>query len=164
MHVSNLRCRLLRARDGVRRKAASLKRAIRNLCAAAVAKNWTIRSLTSSCSMRRSTRPLVTAPRRQRSCLSRHLRERDSHSKSCCAQTLRFAVPSRRHTAYGLLSRRPAFVNCLHDFLGPPHRLCDRADCRWNSLRGAEAIRARPAADILPLRGDITGGWKTGSM
>lgn len=58
-----------------------------------------------------------------RASLGRHLRERNSHFNSCCTQTLWFTVPSLHHAAYSLLSSRPSFVNCLHDFLGPPHRV-----------------------------------------
>jgi len=28
----------------------------------------------------------------------------------------------------------PSVVNGLHDFLGPPHRVCDCTDSRWNSF------------------------------
>ena len=45
-------------------------------------KNWTVRSLTLSYLMRRSTSPLVRGARRQRSCLSKHLREEGSHFRS----------------------------------------------------------------------------------
>src|SRR5215475_14444196 len=45
-------------------------------------KNWTVRSLTLSYLMCRSTSPLVRGSRRQRSCLSSHLREEDSHFRS----------------------------------------------------------------------------------
>jgi hypothetical protein len=40
--------------------------------------------------------------------------------------------------------RREAFVNGLHDFLGPPHRVCDCAHCYRNSL---------PALELCQLAG-----------
>jgi hypothetical protein len=43
----------------------------------------------------------------------------------------------------------PAFVNCLHDFFGPPHCIRDCAHCRRNSF---------PAIELCQLpRGEDTG-------
>jgi len=64
-----------------------------------------------------------------RSCLSRHLRARESGFIVVSVSR------SRPHGAVTPLSAcGPAFVYRLHDFLGPPHRVRDCTDCRRNSL------------------------------
>ena len=55
--------------------------------------------------------------------------------------------------AYSLRSSSggPAFVNCLHDFLRPPHGVHDRADSRRNSL---SAVKLRQLAGGKNARRD----------
>jgi hypothetical protein len=46
-------------------------------------------------------------------------------------------------------TNRPAFVNCLHDFLGPPHRIRDCAHCVAGALFSPSNCVSFRAARIL---------------
>ena len=46
----------------------------------------------------------------------------------------------------------PSVVNGLHDFLGPPHRVRDCADSRWNSFPAIELCQLARSEELAAIR------------